>query len=84
MNATHQPECYGTLFPDVLSLPEDRPASGKGFTVVLQRAGGIWRASRSVSADMEQWDECQQCPEFESCYKLSMAKLALESAVQNR
>ena len=84
MNNTHQPECYGTLFPSVLDLPEERPASGKVFTIVLERAGGMWRSSRSVTADMEQWDECQQCPEFEGCFKFSMAKLALESAIRNR
>ena len=39
MNNTHQPECYGTLFPDVLHLPEDRPASGKVFTVLLRTGG---------------------------------------------
>ena len=84
MNNMHQLECYGTLFPDVLNLAEGRPASGKVFTVVLERAGGMWRSSRSVTADMVQWIECQQCPVFEDCYKFSMAKLALESAIQNR
>ena len=39
MTTNHQPECYGTLFPDVLNLPEDRPASGKVFTVVLATGG---------------------------------------------
>ena len=76
MNDAHQPECYGTLFPGVLYLPEDRLPLGTVFTVVLERAGGMWRYSRSVTADMERWDECHQvCPDFEGCYKFSMAKL---------
>lgn len=54
MAKNRHPECYGTLFPDVLHLPEDRPASGTVFTVLLQRAGGMYRCSRSVTADMEQ------------------------------
>lgn len=74
------PECYGAMFPDVLHLPEDRPASGTVFTVLLQRAGGMFRSHRSVTADMVRWKECESCPMFDSCYKLSMAKLALESA----
>src|SRR5208337_3758312 len=53
------------------------PASGTVFTVLLQRAGGMYRCSRSVAADMEQWDRCQQCPDFDGCYKFSMAKLTL-------
>ena len=83
-SANEHPECYGTMFPSVLALREDRPTSGTVFTVVLERAGGMWRSSRSVTADMERWDECLECDDFEDCYKLSMAKLALESAVQNR
>ncbi len=79
-----QPDCYGTLFPSLLDLPEDRPASGKVFTVLMKRAGGMWRSSRSITADTERWDECQQCPDFEGCYKLSMAKLTLDSAIQTR
>ena len=43
MTNNHHPECYGTLFPDVLHLPEDRLASGTVFTVLLQRAGGMYR-----------------------------------------
>ena len=60
MHNTHQPECCGTLFPDVLNLPDDRPASGKGFTVVLECAGGsgelhapsqrIWSNGTSASS----------------------------------
>jgi len=68
----------------VLAVPEDRPTSGKVFTVVLERAGGMWRSRRSVAADMGRWDRCLECEGFEDCYKLSMAKLALESAVQDR
>ena len=39
------------------------------------------RTDRSIEADIEQWDDCQQCPEFDSCYKLCLAKVTLESAV---
>jgi hypothetical protein len=84
MAATPHRECYGRLFPGIIHLPEDRAASGKVFSVLLQRVGGMYRSARSVAADLDQWDECEQCPEFEGCYRFSMAKLALEAAVQNR
>jgi hypothetical protein len=84
MNHNDLPECYGTLFPDVLNLPEDRSASGRVFTVLLQRAGGMWRCSRSVTADMEQWVRCKECPDFDGCYRFSMAKLTLESAIRDQ
>ncbi len=84
MTTVHHSECYGTLFPDILRLPENREASGKVFTVLLERAGGMIRSGCSVTTDMDQWDECQQCPDFGGCYELSMAKLALESAIQDK
>ncbi len=83
MSSEH-PKCYGSMFPSVLALREDGTNSGTVFSVVLERAGGMWRSNRSVSADLKRWGECLQCDDFEDCYKLSMATLALESAVQNR
>jgi len=82
MANNRHPDCYGTLFPDVLHLPEDRPVSGTVFTVLLQRAGGMWRCSGSVTADIEQWDRCQERPDFDGCHRFSMAKLTLESAIR--
>ena len=84
MNDTHQPDCYGRMFPDLLHLPEGRPARGRVFTVLLERVGGMFRGGRSVAADLAAWEECRRCPRVEDCYKLSMAKLALESAVQDQ
>ena len=75
------PECFGTIFPSVLGLPEDRPRSGKVFTVRLERAGGMLRSDRMVAANVEQWQACSECAEFENCYRFRMAKLTLESAV---
>ena len=72
------------MFPSVLALREDRPVSGKVFTVLLRASGRDVSCTRSVTADMERWDECLECADFDGCYKLSMAKLALESAVQDR
>lgn len=84
MSNSEHPECYGTMFPSVLHIPEDRPAAGRVFTVVLKWAGGMWRSDRTVTADEERRNECQKCGDFDGCYKFSMAKLAMESAIQNR
>lgn len=81
MNQTKHQTCYGAMFPDVLHVENDRPQRGKVFSVLLQRAGGMFRCNREVGVNTEQWDECRKCPEFDGCYQLSMAKLALESAV---
>jgi radical SAM protein with 4Fe4S-binding SPASM domain len=77
------PECFGTMFPCVLHLPDDRPACGKVFTVLLERAGGMMRSQRTVTADKDAWRECSACEEFENCYRFCMAKLTLESAIHD-
>ena len=84
MQDIHRPECYGMMFPNVLHLTDGRSAPGKVFTVTLERAGGMIRSGRSVEADLPQWEECQRCQEFDGCYKFSMAKLALESAIHDQ
>jgi hypothetical protein len=38
-------------------------------------------ATRHANVDLDEWDNCVACDEFPSCYKLSMAKLALETGV---
>ena len=69
------------MFPDVLHLPSDQPVSGKVFTVLVERAGGLLRSNRSITADHGEWNECLKCPEFDDCYKFCQAKLALSTAV---
>lgn len=75
------PECFGTMFPGVLHIPNDQDVTGKVFSIRLERAGGMWRCNREVRADVHQWDACHECPDFDNCYKFCTAKLLLESAI---
>ena len=77
-------DCYGAMFPDILHLEQDRPVSGKAFAYELVRAGSLFRSDRRVSVDRRQWDDCVRCPEFEHCYLLSMGRLTLATAIENR
>jgi hypothetical protein len=70
------------MFPTLLHAEADRPISGKVFSFDVKRAGGTFVAQRSASTDLEEWDDCRQCPEFEHCYKLCMGRLALETAIR--
>ncbi|MBB3208887.1 radical SAM protein with 4Fe4S-binding SPASM domain [Rhodopirellula rubra] len=85
MNDHAHPDCFGEMFPNGLRLQANRPNRGKVFTVNLTKEAGFYPgfSRRSVETDVEQWDECQRCPVFDHCYKLCMAKVALESVVQN-
>ena len=74
-------QCYGNMFPSVNSPRTDVPLRGKVFSAQLQRAGGMAIATRRTGVDLDAWNQCVACEEFEHCYKLSMAKLALETGV---
>ena len=80
---THE-ECYGAMFPDVLNPEQDKPVSGKVFSYELRRAGGLFRSGRSFSTKVQEWDNCVQCPEFEHCYRLSMARTMLQTAIEGQ
>lgn len=76
----HQP-CYEKLFPDSLHAEFNRPAVGKVFSFLIVSPPGLCRAPCRVEMDREAWDACVECPKFDPCYKLSIAKLALDTAV---
>ena len=83
MEPVKHKECYGTMFPDALHFRVNEPSVGKVFTYELDSPGGTgaFRSARKFSANIEEWDDCLACPEFEHCYKLCMAKMSLESVI---
>lgn len=76
-------ECYGRMFHDVLPFEADRPMKGRVFSFTLETAGGLYRSGRQIDTDLEAWDECRGCSEFDHCYRLSTARLLLEAAVEH-
>lgn len=82
MNTRRHKSCYGTMFHEPLYFEENTPMRGKVFSFELDRVG-LARSSRSVGADMAEWDDCLDCEEFEHCYKFCMAKLLLQTAIEH-
>lgn len=80
MNATEHSPCYGGMFPHPLRVTEPGQSTGKVFSLVATGPAGMCRPRPGLEFNRAEWDRCVQCPEFEHCYKLSMAKLALETA----
>ena len=76
---THR-DCYGRMLPDVLTRDPTGDHSGKNFAYRIDNIG-LSRSQRSVEVDMAARDDCLRCPEFETSYKLSLEKLALQSAI---
>ncbi len=72
--------CYGTMFHDSLHYSVNEKMQGKVFSFELNSAG-LARSARTFQSDIGQWDDCLACLEFDHCYKFSMAKLALETAI---
>ncbi|MDH3663851.1 MAG: hypothetical protein OEU92_28195 [Alphaproteobacteria bacterium] len=79
MKREHKP-CYGTMFHDTLHFDTNQAMKGKVFSFELDTVG-LARSDRQVKVDIEEWDDCLECPEFAHCYKLCMAKLTLATAV---
>jgi hypothetical protein len=73
-------ECYGRIFPDMLDLRINRENRGKVFGAFVQSAG-VGVQDRKVSLDSAAWEGCTKCPDYRSCYDLSLGKLALQEAV---
>ncbi|QDT07396.1 hypothetical protein K227x_58230 [Rubripirellula lacrimiformis] len=78
MSAVRHKPCLGKIFPKHVGIGEQ---AGKVFSVRIDPPAGMMRARTESEIDIQQWDDCQRCPEFESCYPLSMATLALQTAV---
>lgn len=71
---------YGTMLHDTLHFRINKEMKGKVFSFEIDSMG-LGRSDRLVNADISEWDNCLECTEFDHCYKLCMAKLALEAAV---
>ena len=78
-----QKDCYGTMFPNLDRVDLNKPSSGKAFDVLVE-SHGIGVSSRQVTVRPEGWDECTACENYRDCYDLSMARLALATALAAR
>ena len=74
-------KCCGMMFPTTLCAEADKLVSGKAFSFELRRVGGMFAWDRRIVVNMEEWDDCLACSEFEDCYKLSLGKVTLEAAI---
>jgi hypothetical protein len=74
--------CYGQVFPTMATIAHDREAKGKVFGYRVEQPGVI-PSGFALTADANAWDECTSCPEFEGCYRFSVAKLVMELAARN-
>ena len=75
------PDCYGKMFPSVVTLAHNRTVEGRVFGYRLN-APGIVRGTQTTKADTEVWRQCVTCPDFDGCYRLSVGQLLMEMALR--
>ncbi|QDV58742.1 hypothetical protein Mal33_47670 [Rosistilla oblonga] len=80
MNETEHKTCFGKIFPRRVGSGDPM---GKVFSIRNDESHGMIQSKPHIETDIKQWDACRKCPEFESCYQLSMATVAMETAVAN-
>lgn len=74
--------CYGKLFPSAEWRQPGKPRAGAVFGFEFHQSGTVPRPPE-IAVDLEAWDRCVECGEFDTCRHLSHAKLMLEMAVRN-
>jgi hypothetical protein len=72
-----EPECYGRMFPPVVSLAHNEPVEGKVFGYQVDHPG-MAVTRRIVTANRGAWRQCLECPGFEGCYRLSTGTVLME------
>ncbi len=73
-------ECYGKMFPDFTRLKRKGRLEGQAFAALVT-GSGTGAQGRSLEVKREAWEKCVACPDYRTCYELSMAKLALHQAL---
>ena len=72
--------CFGTIYPNLQEVPFGQEIAGKVFQVRIDTLGSGHR-ERKMEANLREWQDCQQCEEFRSCYEFSSAKLQLQTVI---
>jgi len=73
-------DCYGTIYPDLEQLQFGASVPGKVFRVRVATLGPGHR-ERTLEVDRREWEECEHCDDFRSCYDFSTARLNMQQAL---
>lgn len=74
-------ECYGQMFPSLPKLRNlNHTINGKVFQAEIHSDGPMQHEPH-LTVNLAEWMDCQQCPDYRSCYDLSQARLAMEQAL---
>jgi len=77
-----KPDCYGKIYPDLARHRYNELRKGKVFDVFVE-SSGLGITDRRFKAKMDEWNRCTECPEYQHCFNLSLAKLLLGGVLEN-
>ncbi len=77
---TH-PNCYGSMLPDLSRLEYKKQLEAEAFSVLIS-SPGTGAAGHRVDFKPEAWEKCIACPDYRTCYDLSLARLIISNAVK--
>jgi hypothetical protein len=69
--------CFGTIYPDLEKFQFGKPMRGRVFQIIVNTVGPGHR-DRELNIDVESWQNCRQCEDFQNCLDLSNAKLQMQ------
>jgi hypothetical protein len=70
------------MLPDFAHEHLNERNHGKAFSVLVE-SSGIGVQGRTLATKTDEWEDCLKCPDYRTCYDLSMAKLQLWKALQD-
>ena len=73
-------ECYGKMFPDFMGLKRKERLEGQAFAALVT-GSGTGAQGRSLEFKEEAWEKCVACPDYRTCYDLSLAKLEMNDVL---
>jgi hypothetical protein len=75
-------ECYGKMFPDFTRLKRKERLEGQAFAALVTGSGTGVRG-RSLEVGREAREECVECPDYRTCYDLSLATLEMNEVLMS-
>jgi hypothetical protein len=70
-------DCFGTIYPDLEQFQFGKPMRGKVFQIAVSTLGPGQR-DRNLTIDVQAWEACRQCEDFQNCFDFSNAKLQMQ------
>ena len=73
--------CFGTIYPDLEQVQFGKLLAGKVFRICIDSQGAGHR-DRKLEIDLDAWQDCRQCQDFQNCRDFSSAKLEMQRTLR--